>query len=158
MTDTKKIISEITFTLDTPIEYATKGNVEHGSFITLKAPTSRQMSECADLKQSFLRALPKDGGVEVSSSKSEDKTTLDDLDGETIMMMISMSQEVQLKTVLLIARELFCSGIAFLDGEIKMTKPLLDSMVPDEFESMVGEYLRNFILASWLEKMKAMME
>jgi len=141
---------EVTYELNEPFEYASKGEQCAASFITLTAPTSRNMKECAELKQAFFRSLPKEqvGGAE------EDAGNDDEIDGDGIMLLIAMSQEVELASVLGIARELFSSGIAQVDGEEKLTKPLVDKMDQDDLEAMTGRYLANFILASALRRMK----
>ena len=41
-----------------------------------------------------------------------------------------------------------------IDGEVKVTKPILDEMSNDDLEGMLGEYLANFILRSVLSKKK----
>ena len=142
------------YELQSPIEYAHKGNMETASFIEISAPTSKNMSECADLKQAFFQAMPKSDNVEKDDKDDKDEGSLDDLDGESIMMLISMSPNVKLKCVLVSAIELFSSGIALVDGEEKVTKPILDELTQDDLECMLGEYYLNFILASWLTRMK----
>lgn len=145
--------STITYELKVSVPYHDKGEVVEGQFITLSAPSSRNLSECADLKQAFFRAMPKDeAGREGSPLSEADKNN--DITGDAIMMLISMSPEVELKKVLLTARELFSSGVAKIDGETKVTKPILDSFSQDDLEDMTGMYLANFILASVLKKMK----
>ena len=70
------------------------------------------------------------------------------------MSLITMSTGVELGSVLLTARELFTSGLAMVEGEVKLTKPIMDEMSQDDLEAMTGEYLANFTLASALQKMK----
>ena len=142
----------IDFNLTTPISYAYKGEMQEGGFITLNAPTSKNMKECAELKQAFFRALPKNqGAVQAEPTKDEEDA---ELTGDAIMGLISMSDNVELSVVLATARELFSSGLAMVEGETKVTKPILDSLTLDDLECMVGEYLAVFILASALKKMK----
>jgi hypothetical protein len=45
------------------------------------------------------------------------------------------------------ARALLKENVALVDGEQKLTTPLMEKMSPYDFESMVGEYIANFILA-----------
>ena len=56
--------------------------------------------------------------------------------------------------ILLSAVELFKSGVAYIEGEAKVTRPVLDEMSNDDLEGMLGEYLANFILRSVLNKKK----
>ena len=143
--------AEITYELESPVEYASKGELEAGKFIVLKAPTSKNMAECAFLKQAFFRAIatiPKQDRGDVA----EDDGT--EVDGEAVMSIITMSTGVELAAVLLTAKDLFTSGLAMVEGEVKLTKPIMDTMSQDDLEAMTGEYLANFILASALRKMK----
>jgi len=140
---------QITYTLETPLEYAHKGDLQETTFVTLDAPTSRNMTECAALKQAFFRALPKSGEVEVESDGGDAELT-----GEAVMMLITMSPDVELSSVLVTGRELLSSGIAKLGGEEKVTKPILDKLSMDDLSGMIGDYMANFILASALRGLK----
>ena len=143
---------EVTYTLETPLKYAYRGEPMDGEFITLKAPTSRNMAECAALKQAFFRALPQDGAVEADTTDTGDA----EITGEGVMTLITMSKDVELASVLVTGRELLTSGVALIEGEEKLTKPLLDNISQDDLEGMLGEYLANFILASALQRLKKM--
>lgn len=143
--------NEVTYELEQSFEYASKGEQLTASFITLQAPTSRNMKECAELKQAFFRSLPKASTQETAELPDEDD---DKLDGEGIMLLIAMSKDVELASVLCIARELFSSGVALVEGEEKLTKTLLDKMDQDDLEAMTGKYLANFILASALQRLR----
>lgn len=141
----------IVYELKNKFNYAHKGNETEAGFIELKAPSSKNMTEVAALKQAFCRALPDSKNASDSDKEGKD---IDDITGADIMGLILRSKDVELITVLLHARVLFMSGIALVDGEEKFTRPIADSMDPDDFEEMTGEYLANFILASILLKMK----
>jgi len=140
----------ISVDLSQPIEYAKGGELEAGTFITMDPPSSRNMTECAALKQAFFRALPKDGTVETDDTDSNSA----EITGEAIMTLITMSKDVELGTVLLLAKELLTSGVAKVEGEVKLTKPLFDNLSQDDVELLVGEYMANFILASALQRLK----
>lgn len=144
-----ELVTDFNYELTTPVEYAFKGNMEAGTFIQLNAPTSKVITQCAKLKQAFFRALPKNQApVEADGPKDGDVT------GEEIMTIITMSPDVELSDVLFAARDLFTSGLALVEGEVKLTRPLMDAVSQDDLEGMTGEYLANFILASALRKMK----
>jgi hypothetical protein len=138
---------EITYKLQNTIQYARAGEMQNGEFIQLSAPTSKNIVECAFLKQAFYRALPKDVEEEPDAKPSE-------INGEGVMTLLMMSNDVELSKILLSARDLFTSGVAMLDGEQKLTKPLIDLMAQEDLEAMTGEYLANFLLASVLQKQK----
>lgn len=138
---------EFIYRLQRKLPYAKGGQMIEGEFIACTAPSSRNMAECAFLKQAFFRALPKGEGGEASASEAE-------ITGEGIMMLITISPDVELAQVLITARELLSSGVAMVDGEQKLTKPLIDAMGPDDLEGLAGDYLANFILASALRRAK----
>jgi len=145
----KEMKKEINYELEQKVPYATKAGLPaEGTFVTLTAPTSRNMNECAYLKQAFFRSLPK-SDPDASAEAGDGEVT-----GAAVMAIITMSKDVDLAGVLISARELFASGVAMMEGEVKMTKPLLDAMSQDDLEAMTGEYMANFILASALRKMR----
>lgn len=147
------------FELSTPITYAGgDGNAIQAQFITLNPPTPKQLHLTSQLKQAWFRSFPKNQGDDSGSNK-DDANALDNLDGDAIMTMISMSSDVELSVVLQLGMELFCQkGIALIDGETPMNRPLIEQLAADDIESMLGEYLINFILASALKKMKKLLE
>jgi len=143
---------EITFTLSEPVKYGDKsGELQEGAFLTLLPPTSKNMAECAALKQAFFRALPKDGQMQAEADAADSNA---EVTGDAVMTLIAMSKDVELASVLTIGRELLTSGVALVDGEVKMTKPIADTMSQDDLESAIGEYIATFIIASALRKAK----
>ncbi len=144
--------TEFEFPLTTPISYARGGSQEEAQFILLKAPSSRNSRQCAALKQAFWRSVNPDRGQE--GGNETDASAV--ITGQDVVTMISMSQVVDLADVLDVAKDLFTKGkVAQVDGEVPLTRPLIDEMSQDDVEAMVGEYLVNFTLASSLAQMKA---
>lgn len=141
---------EVLYKLETKLPYAKAGQMVEGEFIALTAPTSKNMVECAALKQAFFRALPK--VTPDAAAKSDDISA--EIDGASVMALITMSKDVDLSSVLITAKELFASGLALIDGEVKLTKPLIDTMAQDDLEAMTGEFMANFILASALQRLR----
>lgn len=139
----------IRYELTKPLEYALKGDLQTASFIELRAPTSRNMTECAALKQAFCRALP---DTENATDSDREGKEVSEITGQDIMGLILRSKDVELITVLLHARKLF-SNVGFIDGEVRLNNLLMDDIDPDDFENMVGEYLARFTLASMLQRM-----
>jgi hypothetical protein len=147
-------MEEYNYTLTTSFKYGKDGELEDARIIKLLPPSVKDLKYCSELKQAFFRAMPKNNKVtdeEREAAKKEGK-----LKGSDIMFLINASPDVELTNVLLNAKELFTSksNLAMVDGEERMTKPLIESMSLDDLENMTGEYLANFILASSLEKMK----
>lgn len=143
---------EITFSLSEPVKYGDKkGELQAGTFLTLLPPTSKNMAECAALKQAFFRALPKDGQMDTDTDVSDNDAKVT---GDAVMTMIAMSKDVELASVLVVGRELLTSGVALVEGEVKLTKPIADTMTQDDLEGAIGEYIATFIIASALQKAK----
>ncbi len=141
-----EITNEFDYVLKTPFPYALKGAQEEASFIRLSAPTSRHSQECMKLKQAFFRSLPKNSGSDDDPGDSEMPS------GEDVMIMIAMSNDVDLAETLDVGIRLFTSGIALVDGEMKLTKHLIESMSQGDVERMLGDYLVTFTLASSLAR------
>ena len=141
--------TEFDFKLITPFDYANKGESVAATFIKLAAPSSRNSRECAALKQAFYRALP-------PGDKDAEEVDSSDIEGKDVLVLLAMSIDVDLPDVMDVAKKLFTSGnnIALVDGEVKLTNNLIDKMSQDDLESMAGDYMVNFILASSLNRTK----
>lgn len=136
------IKTEFDFTLTKKFGYSFKGDTVEASFIRLTAPSAKQQMLCVELKQYFLRAA--------SEMPDSDKTDdSGDPKGEDFIKMLYISS-VDMKKVVATGRELLTSGVALVDGEVKLIKPLIDLFSYNDSENMLGEYCLNFILLSVL--------
>lgn len=140
--------AEIDYYLQSPIKYARSGEELEAVFVRLSAPSGKNSRECLLLKQAFFQSLPR--GEETKEEKPAQELT-----GEMAMEIIAMSSDVNLSEVVDVGRDLFLrGGVALVDGEEKLTKPLWDSMGIDDVQGMLGEYLVNFILASFVRRIQ----
>ncbi len=148
----EEIVTEFQYRLLNPLPYSSGGDIIDGTFITLSAPSSRNSKECAKLKQAFFRSIDQNAEVDEDAKEAAAES---EHTGEGVMIMLAMSKDVELDDVMDTARRLFTSGnnIAMVEGEGKLTSPLVDKMTMDDFEKMTGEYMLRFILASALAKM-----
>jgi len=151
---------EVIYTLPegSEFEYGKAGNLQTCAFITLLPPTSRNMEECAFLKQAFFQAVrdqqDRSGGKDDDDDDDEKEEDDDStLSGDTIVGILLVSN-VNFNTILIAAKTLFTSGIGRVDGEAKLTCPLIEKLSMDELEEMMGLYMSTFILASALQKQK----
>lgn len=154
---TDEIKTEFDFKLSKEIEYHHNGETIKGTFIKLYPPSSKQLKQCTALKQSFFQAM---GEIEAqfSGKNPEEVQKVKDKDesisGDDVMSILYMSK-VDMFKLLLHAKDLFlCRGVAKIEGEEKLTSPMVDEMSQDDLEKMTGEYLVNFILLSVLKDMK----
>lgn len=143
------ILKEKIVNLNSPIEYHAGGDSVEAGFVTLLAPTSKNLAECGRIKQGFMRAAVDIS--ERSSNKEVDKKDDGDDDGSMptateVMQMIYLSS-VDVSTLLLEFREML-KNVGLLEGEYKMTSPLISSLSPFDVENLLGEYISNFIAAS----------
>jgi len=147
-------MEEVMYELKSSFEYAHKGDQRKAEFITLKAPTVENVGYVAKLKQGFMQAIAgqkNQSKVEVSG----DEGGIDDLSGEMIMTMLSMS-DIDYAAYLQTAKAVFSdTGVALIDGEEPLKKTLMAKMSVDDLEAMTGEYLKVFILTSALKMMQA---
>lgn len=139
------------FELKHALKYLVKGEEVEAQFITLSSHSSRHVEWTAELKQAVFRALPEPKeGAEPEGDPDHVMT------GTELLFLFYNAKNVSLKQVLLLAKELFTAkpSIALVDGEERLTKPLIDAMHPDDFESMMGEYIARFIIASAFAMLK----
>ena len=143
------------FMLENPVMYGSKsGDRVEAEFIELRPPTTKNSRECAYLKQAFFRAASDQSDGSDSDQSAEVQGTEEGPSAEGIMAVISMSQSVDLPDLIDVAKKLFSSGVAYLDGEMKLTSHVIGEMDEGDFEKMLGEYLANFTVASVIGLMK----
>lgn len=146
--------SEIVVPLTTPLKYSIGGGFEDANELILKAPSNKHRRQASLLKQGFFRALKgsadASGNVETNAtaSASEHETT-----GDEIVTAIMMS-DVDYGKYVESFRELLINDACFVAESIKLTSPLFDSLSLDDTDTLLGEYLANFLLASQLRKLK----
>jgi len=138
--------TETQFDITKPFEYAFKGEQRRAEFVTLLPPTMKQHSQAAALKQSIIRIVT--GALRgTDDGSSDDKDVDEPITSKMVIATIYGSDCVDVNVVWEQARLLLKEGVALIDGEQKLTVPLMEKMDPDDFENMVGEYIANFTLA-----------
>jgi hypothetical protein len=147
-------MKELTYNLRDPFEYAFKGDMREAAFITVSAPTVENIGCVARLKQGFMQAVSNQkSSSSEAAPKDEDAAGMDDLSGDMIMAMLSMS-DIDYAGYLTTARAVFSdTGVALIDGEEPIKKAVMSKMSMSDLEAMTGEYLKVFILTSALEMM-----
>jgi len=134
-----------------PFKYTPKnsGQEVEAQFVTLVEPCVRQMTSCSTLKQAFMRVIAKEAGTG-TADESADTSKVDEVPMENRIINALYASDVDMNVVLLSAKELF-KEVALVDGEKKMTVPMLDALCLEDIEMMTGKYMSNFILASVLK-------
>ncbi len=149
-------MEELHYDLKTPFEYAFKGDIRTAQFLTVSAPTVNNIAYVGRLKQGFMQSImsQKSAPTQERQESPEKEGSLEDLSGEMIMTMLSMSDSVDYAGYLTTAQAAFCHpGVTLIDGEEPLKKALMAKMTIGDLEAMTGEYLKVFILTSALEMM-----
>lgn len=143
--------SETRVILAEPLRYSGRdGEFHMATFVVLKAPTSRAYQQAIRIKQAVLRAIaterrkaPADAPQPAPAPGTEERPS-----GADWVAMLA-STEADLPALFEMVRELLVKqGLALVDGEVPMTGALFDDLALPDFESLVGEYLAAFPLAS----------
>lgn len=141
-----KEATEITHDLESSFQYAFKGEQRDASFITLTAPTMKQHSQAAALKQSIIRIVT-DAARNANDKDDDSEDSEGTITSEMIVTIVYANSCVDANVVWEQVRALLKEGLALIDGEQKLTVPLMEKMSPDDFEKMAGAYIANFTLA-----------
>lgn len=127
-----------------------------GSFVTISPPTARHIVYTSVLKQAFQVAAMKINSDKKQSGEEskEDKDASEITPSDAISLIYAGGASIDVKEVMLVAKELMTSGLVLVEGEEKLTKPLCDKLSQDDFEEILGTFLVNFIAASLLKGQK----
>lgn len=141
--------SEVRVMLSSPLKYGGKdGTFREGTFVVLKAPSSRAYGLAIKIRQMIARALAADarraraaGGAPPPADDAEPPT------GSDWLAMLAAS-EIDLPALFDAVREILVRyELAMVDGEVPMTMPLLEALSLSDLEAVVGEYVATFPLA-----------
>tara|TARA_R110000851_G_scaffold197793_1_gene348891 strand:- start:115 stop:549 length:435 start_codon:yes stop_codon:yes gene_type:complete len=142
-------MSEITVELKNPFEYSYKGDMVEAQFIVMPEPGFKELDKIAPIKQAFVAAVN-----DLASEASEPSAEAPEGDTESItgpqIMALMYRSKGNMSQVFLYAQELFKS-VALVDGEQKLTVPIMEKMSVSDFERLLGEYLANFIAPSLMD-------
>ena len=141
-------MEEVMYELKNPFEYAFKGESRNASFITLRKPNMKCHDQASDLAQAILRIMrgyqeDKDQGDQGEQEEESDGV----IDPSSLAALLTANKDVPVKGVWSAAKSLFSAGVAQVDGEQKLTLPLIEKMDIEDFENLTGEYVINFIIA-----------
>jgi len=143
-------MSEVITELKDGFSYAFKGEEQNATFITLLPPTFKQIDKIAPLKQAFVCAINEISQDVQQSADDVEESADDSITGPQILVLLYRST-CDMTKVFLHAKDLFNSGAALVDGETKLTIPLMEKMSVPDFEKLVGDYLANFIAPSLMD-------
>lgn len=140
--------TQVTYDLKESFQYAFKDDMRDATFITLLPPSMKQHSQAAALKQSIIRMVT--DAVRNADSDGEDDSKIKEeeekITSAMVVATIYGSKCVEVNVVWEQVKALLKSGVALIDGEQRLTIPLMEKMSPEDFENMAGEYIANFTL------------
>ena len=143
----------VRFILEKSVRYGTKGgDSEQGSWIELRPPSPIHLRECGALKQAWLRAFNEINKDDDDDDKVQVEGNTKGPDPMGIVNVMATASSVDYPDVLEVARKLFISGVAWVEGEVKVTNNIMQRMTLNDLERMLGVYLINFTLASSLQQ------
>lgn len=142
-----------TFTFDTtkPFQYQLDGKHLESSSLTLYAPSYKTRTSTNILKQLFFRAAKSFD----SSSNTNSKNKADDnetISPEDIILMLYASS-VDISQVFDAFEKILLSGHCKIANEIELRQHHLECMDTEDVEKILGRYLSDFLLASWMSKL-----
>lgn len=147
--------TEFEFKLTTPINHHKGGDSIACDTIILRAPSFNHRRNTIKLKQLFMRAVNTIQKNVASQDASKQKQQKTELDGTAVAGLLLMS-DIDLMECIEQFKEIILKDnrpCAFIENEKLMTKMHFDQLSDDDLELMLGEYIANFLIPSWMEKM-----
>jgi hypothetical protein len=142
------MMKEFEFTLkDGEVTYSEGGVAARATKLLLKAPTPKQAKQADKLRQSIMRAL---SDLNKNNQSSNKKTSDDDskIDGEAVILMLSMSTSVDMFDIRECFLSLLLSGSCLVIGTKPITQFNLDNEISYEEQTQImGEYIANFLIS-----------
>lgn len=141
-------MNTMTFTFDTPIEVAHKGDMISCSYIEFVAPKANQRKKTTKLKQMFFQAIT--AAATPSAEQKSGNADKSDIKGYELLIIMAQSH-VDYTDFIETGRSVVCDGVGKLDGVEPFTAPIADNLDADVLENIIGDYVANFILRSALK-------
>jgi hypothetical protein len=137
-------------------------DVEKAKSLKFMAPTSRQLGICLKLKQAFMCAIKETTKDLKDKKPSTHQNSEETITGPDIENLFLMSSEIDLEEIHLLFKKLIVSsndkstyrGVCIVEGKTLLTEALYNEICTDDIETMLGEYIANFLLPSALKKKK----
>lgn len=147
--------------LQETFQYDYDGEKANAQFVLVKKPTAKQIGLTSIIRSVFqnnlmeMRSGLDDDAVKdaYENVKAHEAKTSDEVEEDSGLtsdqaVMILYQDTDQVSKVTVAFTELLRSGLFLIDGEQSFTKPLIDAMDGDDFESLMGGFVSNFTYAS----------
>lgn len=147
-------MEEIKFTLSKPVEYTTDSGLKKSKELILKPFNIRDhKSITIELRQMFFRAI---NGINRQSVNSNTNDESAEMTASGILIALNMSESINVEDFYNKAEELLCSGVVYVEKNIQLTKGMILEIQENDFqdyEFLIGEYLANFLITSWMKRL-----
>jgi hypothetical protein len=143
--------SSIEVTLSKKIEVHKKGESLFSNKITLIAPSLSNIDKICFLKHTILSAFKKAGSENNDRKQnvtSEDASDISNADQLVSVLYMSI-ESTDIAHVFSEFRDLLIDGCGKVE-DVVVTNPVLNQLCLEDFEKLLGEYLENFLLPSWM--------
>lgn len=161
-------MKEIQVKLDGDLQYAYDGSMTRAEFMLIKKPTAKQIHLTTVIRSIFQSNLleqtkrikgfdslvenAKQEAVKNKAKETKDKKKDDDkMDTSDCINILYLDPDNVEKLVITFS-ELMRTGLFLIDGEVTLTKPLIDSIDEDDFNKLFGSFVANFTFASLMKQ------
>lgn len=145
---------DFTYELERPILYQDETGEKETHTLVLYAPSNQLAEQKGILRQKVLAAFVEAGNSSSANKPDKEEKKKDKIEPEEILFAIAVSKHfLEIKTAF---RELLKNGCLSLDGKIdKITNWHLDQIEDEELEEVMGQFIVNFIIPSWMKRLLA---
>lgn len=145
-------MKQVDFLLKSPIEIMDGGKIVPCDKLIMTAPSVSMMRYAMPLKQGLLSSMVKlNKQINAEQSKDQGGENQGELTGEAVLSILYMS-DLDINKYTETFKDLCAEGAVKLKNGDKMQSHLIDKMSAEDFESLLGEYVANFIIGSLLSR------
>ena len=144
------------FKLSEKIKYSNKGSMVETDKLTLLCPSNKNRLDVLKLQHIVMTCF-KDMQSTFKDMNAEQKasdTSNSDIGGDEIIGLMLMSDNLNIEELEETFKSLMFSGICKLDGEVNLTESLYENFSCNDTNSLMGEYISNFLLLSIISQQK----
>jgi NADH dehydrogenase FAD-containing subunit len=150
MTKEKKL-KEFDFILAESIEIHKHGQKVDAAKVLLKCPSSKHQRDRLIIKNGFMNNDKAQDGGNQNAKKDDDFNELKESE-KILGMLYSMKKADQMGEILDAFKRLLVNGCGIVEG-IALTETYIDEIDANDLDDMLGEYIVNFILPSWMKRL-----
>jgi len=145
--------SDFTYELKEPISYQDETGQKETKTLVLYAPSNKLSKQKSKLRQKVIASFLALGGNSNNQNKSNENEKAS-LEPEQVLFALAASNQfIEMKQEFC---DLLKNGCASLEGKCNtITDYHLQQIDDEELEEVMGQYIVNFIIASWMKRLLA---